>query len=249
MVLTDKATKNADGFYNNIGTNAGYITINAETRIEGLQNLTFEFVDTEGRPFQIQANNGNIHVFMCNETTASFDAKDAKNCTIKVSLKKGTNLIKFFNYMSTDDNAEYSYARMAEQLQRQPNVPVFSLCEWGDTNSWIWGSKYGNAWRTTTDIRDTYESIIPIYEKNVNLDRFASINGWNDPDMMTVGMPRMTYELNIAHFSLWCIMTSPLMLGNDLRSITNDTLKIITNKYAIAVNQDANAIQGPRVYQ
>lgn len=75
-----------------------------------------------------------------------------------------------------------------------------------------------------------------IYERNVILDRFAYSNSYNDPDMLTVGMPKMTHEMNAAEFSLWCIMTSPLILGNDLRTVSENTLTILKNKYAIAVN-------------
>lgn len=58
----------------------------------------------------------------------------------------------------------------------------------------------------------------------------------------------MTYDEYEAHFSLWCLMKSPLLIGCDVTALTNDTLRILTNKELIAVNQDALGVQGHRVW-
>ena len=49
----------------------------------------------------------------------------------------------------------------------------------------------------------------------------------------------MTPAQDRAHFTIWSIMASPLIAGNDLRKMSQDTIQILTNKHAIAVNQDA----------
>jgi hypothetical protein len=56
-------------------------------------------------------------------------------------------------------------------------------------------------------------------------------------DMLQVGRG-MSYEEDKTHFSMWCMMNSPLLLGNDLRIISKETLSIVTNKEVIALNQD-----------
>jgi len=43
--------------------------------------------------------------------------------------------------------------------------------------------------------------------------------------------------------ALWAMMASPLMAGNDLRHMTNETLAILTWKQAIEINQDPLGIQ------
>lgn len=40
------------------------------------------------------------------------------------------------------------------------------------------------------------------------------------------------------HFSLWSFFGSPLMIGCDIRDMTPETKKILTNKELIAINQD-----------
>ena len=67
---------------------------------------------------------------------------------------------------------------------------------------------------------------------------------WNDPDMLEVGNPGLTYDEYVTHFSLWCLIKSPLILGNDIRSMSADTLRILTNDELIALNQDPLGVQG-----
>jgi hypothetical protein len=62
--------------------------------------------------------------------------------------------------------------------------------------------------------------------------------------MMIVGMPGLSETRNRSLFSLWCMMASPLMAGNDLRSMDKSTVDILTNLEAIAVDQDPLGVQG-----
>ncbi|WP_297089927.1 hypothetical protein [uncultured Draconibacterium sp.] len=64
--------------------------------------------------------------------------------------------------------------------------------------------------------------------------------------MLVTGNPGLSLEEQKSHFALWCIMSSPLFLGNDPRNITPEEKAIITNELAIAINQDP-AEQGKRV--
>ena len=47
-----------------------------------------------------------------------------------------------------------------------------------------------------------------------------------------------------SHFSLWALMAAPLIAGNDLRTMSEATVEILTNPEVIAVNQDPLGIQG-----
>lgn len=102
-------------------------------------------------------------------------------------------------------------------------------------------------WRTTPDIMPKWLSIKTIYEHNVRLYDHAGPGAWNDPDMLEVGNGKLTENENRAHFSLWCMMAAPLILGNDVRKFVdgnneqvreNPTLKIVTNKNLINIDQD-----------
>lgn len=79
--------------------------------------------------------------------------------------------------------------------------------------------------------------------KNDTLRRYAGPGHWNDPDMLDVGNGMSNNE-DRAHFTMWCMMASPLILGNDLRSMSKETREILLNKELIAVDQDTLGVQG-----
>ena len=101
-----------------------------------------------------------------------------------------------------------------------------------------------------------WASVIGIYEINVLLYKYAGIGAWNDPDMLEVGNGELSYEENKAHFSLWCMMAAPLILGNDIRHFVkqdgtpdtaNPVYSIVANREMIAVDQDALGVQCRRI--
>lgn len=177
-----------------------------------------------------------------------------------VKLKAGNNKIRLFNPIGNRaDSAMLQYQNMGKQLKiatqkvsMDTNLPekpiVFSICEWGFNRPYKWGATAGNLWRTTPDIRPSWPWMINImYRHNVKLDKYATVGHWNDPDMLEVGNGKLTYDENLSHFSLWCMMASPLILGNDLRNISKEVLDIVTNKNLIAINQDPLGIQCRRI--
>ncbi len=186
----------------------------------------------------------------------------------KLLLKAGKNVLRFENPVGSKiDSSFRQYRRMGRELKRATaeyaaengaeNKPIcFSICEWGLNRPWQWGQKAGNLWRTTLDIKAFWASILSIYEFNVRLYKHAAPGAWNDPDMLEVGNGSLTIEENRAHFSLWCMMSAPLILGNDIRQFVkedktadNDSkiLKILTDQELIAVDQDARGIQCKRI--
>ena len=85
-----------------------------------------------------------------------------------------------------------------------------------------------------------------VVDKNADLWQNASPGHFNDMDMLQVGRG-MSYDEDKTHFSLWCMMNSPLVAGNDLRNISDTTIEILTNKELIALNQDPLAYQARRL--
>jgi alpha-galactosidase len=86
--------------------------------------------------------------------------------------------------------------------------------------------------------------MIGILDRQVGLEKYSGPGGWNDPDMLEVGNGKMTFNEYIAHFSLWAILNAPLIAGNDLRSMSDSTNAILTNRAVIAVDQDWGGQQG-----
>ncbi|XVF01695.1 hypothetical protein REPUB_Repub04eG0110700 [Reevesia pubescens] len=110
-----------------------------------------------------------------------------------------------------------------------------------------WAPSIGNSWRTTGDIKDTWESMIGRADSNNEWAAYAGPGGWNDPDMLEVGNGGMSTEEYRSHFSIWALAKAPLILGCDIRSMDNDTFELLSNKEVIAVNQDKLGVQGKKV--
>lgn len=187
---------------------------------------------------------------------------------IKIKLNAGVNTIKIYNPVaSRRDSAAIQYMNMGKELKRatreyaqkngvEEKPIVFSICEWGRNFPWQWGAQAGNLWRTTPDIRPVWSSVVGIYEFNVLLDKHARVGAWNDPDMLEVGNGSLTYDENKSHFTLWCMMAAPLILGNDIRDFIlsdgsvdydNRAYQILTNKDVIAIDQDPLGVQCKRI--
>lgn len=176
-----------------------------------------------------------------------------------VHLKEGKNKIKLYNPVTSKADSEmYQYRRMGIALKeatakvaRENNMqekPIrYSICEWGFGKPYKWGAKAGNLWRTTPDIRPWWFWIKMIYNHTVKLYKYSGPGHFNDPDMLEVGNGKLSYNQNISHFSLWCMMNAPLILGNDLRKMNDQVKSIVTNKNLIAINQDPLCKQAKRI--
>lgn len=188
--------------------------------------------------------------------------------TIPVILKKGKNIIRLMNHRR-QENTLNSYAELLKGFNEAApdNEIILSICEWGKTQPQNWGYKVGDSWRILNDI--TFRvgadgnhgigrwfdpgtpSVTSQYNKAVVMDEFAGLDkGWNDPDMLMIGMDGLTDVQCKTHMAMWCMMNSPLMLGLDLRRVQKGDwiYEIIANERLIALNQDALGVQAKRVF-
>ncbi len=134
------------------------------------------------------------------------------------------------------------YQKMGEALQATGRPIVYSLCEYGRAAVWTgWGTKSGgNLWRTTGDITDKWNSMDKIGFSQLKLAEYAKPGHWNDPDMLEIGNGGMTGDEYRTHMSLWSLLAAPLIAGNDLRDMTDETKSILMNAEVIAIDQDPN---------
>jgi alpha-galactosidase len=140
-----------------------------------------------------------------------------------------------------------AYTKMRDALRATGRPIVFSLCQYGVDAVWKWGPDVGgNLWRTTGDISDNYARMATIGFSQAGLARFAGPGHWNDPDMLEVGNGGMSAEEYRTHLSLWAILAAPLLAGNDLSTMTPETIALLTNREVIAVDQDKLGQQGDR---
>ena len=112
----------------------------------------------------------------------------------------------------------------------------YSVCNWGEESVWEWGSTIANSWRTTGDISNNWASMRYNFMQTRVLGKYAGPGGWNDPDMLEIGNGNLTKTEERSHFALWCFIKAPLILGNDLTAMDNETLGTITNTGLIKIN-------------
>jgi len=141
-------------------------------------------------------------------------------------------------------NPQGEYRRMRDALLATGRPIVYSLSIWGVAFPWLWGPQTANLWRTTGDIKDSWQSVMQITALNAPLWRYARPGAWNDPDMLEVGNGGMTDTEYRTHFSLWAEMAAPLIAGTDVRRLSAPARTILTNRDVIAVDQDALGVQG-----
>ena len=170
--------------------------------------------------------------------------------------KWGVDYLKYDWCFTENLNGIGAYTTMSNALKAAGHPIVFSLCEWGDNKPWLWAKEVGHLWRTTGDIFNCFDCIedhgtwkslgvMQILDKQEGLRMYAGPGHWNDPDMMQVGNGMPVNQAR-AHFTMWSMLSAPLIAGNDLRSMDAETLSILTNKELISVNQDSLGIQGFR---
>ena len=140
-----------------------------------------------------------------------------------------------------------AYVKMRDALRRTGRPIVYSFCQYGDDAVWRWGPEAGaNLWRTTGDIKDNYARMADIGFGQAGLAKFAGPGHWNDPDMLEIGNGGMNFDEYRTHMSLWAILAAPLLAGNDLASMSSETIALLTNREVIAIDQDSAGKQGDR---
>ena len=168
----------------------------------------------------------------------------------------GIDYLKYDWCNTTNINAQGAYQLMRDAIQAAGRPLFFSICEWGDNHPWRWAKGIGDSWRIGPDIWCSFDStrVFPTYiqcsvidciNRNDSLRSYAGPGHWNDPDMLEVGNG-LSVNQDRAHFTMWCMMASPLILGNDVRNMSDETKAILTNRDLIAIDQDKLGVQGLR---
>ncbi|MCF3112210.1 glycoside hydrolase family 27 protein [Niabella sp. CC-SYL272] len=132
------------------------------------------------------------------------------------------------------------YTEIGRLVHAIKPAALYNVCRWKFPGKWV--VNVANSWRVSGDISERFDAIATIIDLNAGLWPYCGPGHVNDMDMLQVGRG-MSYEEDKTHFSMWCMLNSPLLAGNDLTKMSKETLGILTNKDMIAINQD------PLVYQ
>ena len=147
------------------------------------------------------------------------------------------------------------YTEISDAIRATGRDVRFNICRWAFPG--VWAARIAESWRTTEDIRASWDSLRGIIEQNLYLSPFASAGHYNDMDMLQVG--RYVGEIRNAytdedvgitqaeeqtHFGMWCMLSSPLLIGCDVRTLPETTRELVTNPFLLTMNQNDLGLQG-----
>ena len=144
--------------------------------------------------------------------------------------------------LGLDEETQYTkISKIIDDIRHRTNRQlVFNICRWQFPGAWA--ANIADSWRTGCDITPDFDSVIHQIDNIKPLARYCSPGHVNDLDMMQIGNGlNLTEEKT--HFTMWCMMSTPLMIGCDLTKISPETLSILKNKELIAINQDSACLQ------
>lgn len=144
--------------------------------------------------------------------------------------------------LGLDEKEQYTkIASIIDRIRHEENRSiVFNLCRWQFPGEWA--VDIADSWRTGADIEPVFSSVLQQIDNIKDLAKYCQPGHVNDLDMMQIGNG-LTPEEEKSHFIMWCMMSTPLMIGCDLTTIPEETLAILKNKELIAINQDAACLQ------
>jgi alpha-galactosidase len=228
-----------------------------------------DYVHSKGLKFGIYSDAGTL---TCGDKPGSYgyEMKDAK-----LFAEWGVDYLKYDycycpDYTSANNDYKMAidrYRAMGDALKATGRPIIFSICEWGPRSPWLWGKEVGgHLWRTSYDVGDKWDEprnehsqigILTSIDVMIDLERFAGPGGWNDPDMLVIGLANSGFIKGggctdaeyRTQMSMWCMFSAPLMMGCDVRNMSEATKTILLNKDIISINQDPLGKQAFRVYR
>ncbi|KAH9829571.1 glycoside hydrolase superfamily [Rhodofomes roseus] len=219
----------------------GLLAPNAERFPSGFNNLTSQLHDM-GFQAGIYEDSGWL-------TCAGYPGSYSNELLDATTFQNwGFDYLKYDNcYIPFDDvirQGTYGkYQRMADAIAQLASSSgesplIYSLCEWGWSQVWIWGTTVGNSWRVDGDIADNWDALANIINLATFITGYTNYYGRNDLDILEVGNGNMTYDENKSHFTAWALLKSPLLIGTNLSAASPDIIGILKNTEILAINQD-----------
>jgi len=247
-------------------TVTGVLNFNPERFPSGIKALA-DYVHSKGLKFGIYSDAGTM---TCGDQPGSYgyEEKDAR-----MFAEWGVDYLKYDYCYCNDygsENNDYReaiarYKAMGDALKATGRPIVYSICEWGPRSPWLWGKEVGgHLWRISYDVGDKWDEprnehsqigILTAIDAMTNLERFVVPSGWNDPDMLVIGLRNSGFIKGggctdveyRTQMSMWCMFSAPLLIGCDLSNMSEETKTILLNKDIVAIDQDPLGKQAFRV--
>ncbi len=233
-----------DGYWDGRGED-GHLRLNTNLFPSGMRSLV-DYIHSLGLKAGIYSDagdntcgSGNRHAWGIGVGFAGHEDEDCKLYFIdwdfdfiKVDYCGGA-------HMRLDEQEQYTKISNAIKNCGKPGI-VYNMCRWAYPGTW--SSDVADSWRTTGDIYDAWRSVKGILAENLYLSAYCHDGHYNDMDMLETGRS-MTQTEDETHFGMWCIMSSPLLIGCDMAKIRPESLKLMCNSDLIALNQDPLHLQ------
>jgi alpha-galactosidase len=104
-----------------------------------------------------------------------------------------------------------------------------------------WAPSIAQSWRTDTDVGFTrnvmFDNVLRNLDNNAAHPEVAGPGHWNDPDYLAPELGLSSTEAQ-SQFSMWAMLSAPLMLGSDPRTLSPATISMLENVQVIAIDQD-----------
>ncbi|BDA44947.1 Alpha-galactosidase [Coccomyxa sp. Obi] len=221
----------------------GRLQSNSDRFPSGMKALA-DYVHSKGLKFGMYSDAGS-HTCLGYPGSRYHEEEDAQTFA-----DWGVDFLKYDNcWAPASDWVIDRYTAMHAALNKTGRPILYSMCDWGVGDPWLWAPKIANSWRTTGDISPNWESMLRCLDNTIGLSEFAKPGAWNDPDMLEVGNPGLTEQEQRSNFAVWAILKSPLIVGTDLRRLSKAALNILTAEEVIAVNQDKLGVAGDLIWK
>ena len=233
-----------DGYWDGRGDN-GHLRLNTKLFPSGMRTLV-DYIHSLGLKAGIYSDagdntcgSGNRHAWGIGVGFAGHEEQDCQLYFrdwdfdfIKVDYCGGA-------HMHLDEQEQYTKISNAIKNCGKPDI-VYNICRWAYPGTW--SADVADSWRTTGDIYDAWRSVKGILAENLYMSAYCHDGHYNDMDMLEVGRS-MSQTEDETHFGMWCIMSSPLLIGCDMANIKPEALKLMCNSDLIALNQDRLHLQ------
>jgi len=214
----------------------GVVTVNATRFPDGIGALG-DYVHARGLKLGIDSCSAGCQRPELNTPgTVGYEAQDAQSYALW-----GVDFVKYTGTGTSQAGLRADFETMRDALEQTGRPMLLSIV---NAPFKYWHTEVGQMWRTHDDIEPTWSDVLEVIDVTSKLAAYAGQGGYNDADMLWIGNPGLSESESRAVFSVWAILASPLLAGNDLTEMSAPTQAILTNREVIALNQDALRLQG-----
>ncbi|MDN3354218.1 NPCBM/NEW2 domain-containing protein [Actinomadura sp. DC4] len=249
------------GWWSGTRNDQGDITVDAKQWPDGMKAVA-DYIHSRGLKAGIYTDAGKDGCGGANQGSYGHYQQDVDQFAswgydaVKVDFCGGTNL-----HLVPSE----AYGKFRDALRANGRPMLFNICnpftpgaagpgdpppERSVYESYKFGPTTGNSWRTDTDVGFVHSVQWADVLRNLDHDaahpEAAGPGHWNDPDYLGPELG-MTSAQARAQFTMWSVLAAPLIVGSDVRALSQDTVDMLTNRDVLAVDQDRLGLQGTKI--